>query len=163
MSGSARTEPVELEFRREDVTSDAAAALIGALNAELSGLYPEDGANHFRLDSEEVAAGRGTFVVAYANGEALACGAVRRLDPTTAEIKRMYVNPGVRGRGVGRRLLDTLELEARRLGVRRLVLETGERQRRALALYERAGFARVPRFGEYVDSPLSVCMGKAIG
>jgi ribosomal protein S18 acetylase RimI-like enzyme len=87
-------------------------------------------------------------------------GAVRRLDAVTAESKRMYVVPEFRGRGVARRLLAEMEGESVPLGVARLVLETGIRQPEALALYERAGFVRIPAFGEYVDSPLTVCMAK---
>ena len=78
----------------------------------------------------------------------------------TAEIKRMYVDPAVRGRKVGLALLDALEARAGALGVTRFVLETGDRQHEAIGLYERAGYARIPPFGDYVDSPLSVCMGK---
>lgn len=147
---------------REGVQSALAYDLIGALNAELSERYPEDGANHFRLDADAVEPDRGAFLVAYVDGEAVGCGAVRRLDGDIAEIKRMYVRPATRGRGVGGALLAALESEAQRLGVRRLVLETGARQPEALALYERAGFVVIPAFGEYVDSPLSVCMGKAL-
>jgi GNAT superfamily N-acetyltransferase len=94
------------------------------------------------------------------DGAPLGCGAVRRLDQATAELKRMFVAPGIRGQGVGRALLRALEDEARGLGARRLVLETGIRQRAALALYRKTGFAVIPAFGEYVDSPTSVCMGK---
>src|SRR5438093_8093964 len=143
-----------LEFRREDLTSTVAARMIRALNAELAERYPEEGANHFRLDGEEVAEGRGAFLVTYDNGNPVACGAIRRIDADTAEIKRMYVEPHSRGRGIGRRLLITLETEGRRLGVKRLVLETGVRQPEAVGLYERAGFIRVSPFGEYVGSPL---------
>src|SRR4029077_17212677 len=117
-------------------------------------------ANHFRLDPEEVAEGQGAFLAAYAGGRAVGCGAVRRIDPGTAEIIRKFVRPDARGRGLGRFLLAALEGEALRLGARRLLLETGDRQPEALALYERAGFARIPPFGEYVGSPLSVCMAK---
>jgi GNAT superfamily N-acetyltransferase len=152
----------DLEFRREDLTSAAATALIRALNAELDERYPEEGANHFRLDSEEVTEGRGAFLVAYSNGQPVACGAIRRLDADTAEIKRMFVAPQSRGQGIARRLLAILEAEARRLAVKRIVLETGARQPEALALYEHAGFARVSLFGEYVSSPLSVCMVKEL-
>jgi GNAT superfamily N-acetyltransferase len=137
--------------------------MIAALNGELSSLYPEQGANHFRLDLEEVVEGRGVFLVAYSSGKPLGCGAIRRLDGNTAEIKRMYVEPSARGRGVGRVVLRALEAEARRLeGVDRIVLETGERQLEALGLYRSAGFVRIPAFGEYVGSPLSVCMEKRI-
>ena len=134
--------------------------MIRALNAELAERYPEEGANHFRLDQEEVAEGRGVFLVAYSSGEPVGCGAIRRLDADTAEIKRMYVAPQSRGRGIARRLLTRLEAEGHRLGVKRIVLETGARQPEAIALYEHAGFSRAPLFGEYVGSPLSVCMVK---
>jgi GNAT superfamily N-acetyltransferase len=146
--------------RREELSSAVAQALIGALNAELSQLYPEPGATHFRLDHEEVAEGRGAFLVAWVDGSPLGCGAVRCLDPATAEIKRMYVAPAARGRGIGRAVLAALEREARRLGAQRLVLETGIRQEVALALYQNAGFVVVPPFGEYRSSPTSVCMAK---
>jgi GNAT superfamily N-acetyltransferase len=152
----------DVHVRREDIGSDVASALIRALNQELSARYQEPGANHFRLDREEVAAGRGAFFVAYAGAISVGCGAIRRLDFDTAEIKRMYVHPFARGYGVGRMLLNELEAEARTLGVKRVVLETGARQPEALALYSRAGFSRIPAFGEYRGSALSVCMGKAV-
>jgi putative acetyltransferase len=150
----------DIRLRREEITAGVSAALILALNEELSRRYPEPGANHFRLDIDEVAPGRGAFFVAYAGDRAVGCGAIRRLDADTAEIKRMYVAPGMRGRGVGRVVLAALEEEARRLGASRIVLETGERQREALTLYSAAGFSRIPAFGEYVGWPLSVCMAK---
>lgn len=149
-----------LSVSREALSSPVALELVSALDLELSRMYPEPGATHFRLDAEEVAEGRGAFVVARVDGSPLGCGAVRRLDAETAEIKRMYVAPPARGRGVGRAVLAALEHAARGLGVRRLVLETGARQEAALALYRRAGFLVVPPFGEYRDSPLSVCMAK---
>jgi GNAT superfamily N-acetyltransferase len=153
-------EAERIEIRREEITSPIARALIADLNAELSALYPEEGANHFRLDAEEVESGRGAFVVARAGGRTVGCGAVRRIDPATAELKRMFVKRAARGQGIGRLLLAALEGEALLLGARRLVLETGERQAEALTLYGRAGFVRIPAFGPYVGSPLSVCMGK---
>jgi ketosteroid isomerase-like protein len=89
---------------------------------------------------------------------------VRLIDGETGELKRMFVSPAVRGKGVGRRLVDALEAEARALGARRLVLETGTRQTAALALYRATGFQPIPLYGEYVNSPdTSVCMGKEIG
>ena len=150
-----------LTICRESLESPVAQELIAALNAELSARYPEDdSANHFRLTRDEVAPGRGAFLVAYDDGMPIGCGAVRRIDAGVAELKRMYVSPAMRGRGVGRALLDALVAEARQLGATRLVLETGPRQPEAIALYERAGFVRIPAFGEYEDHPLSVFMGK---
>jgi GNAT superfamily N-acetyltransferase len=152
----------DVEIGRADILSPVVQRLIGALNAELDARYPEEGANHFRLDPDEVANGRGAFLVAYIGGKPVGCGAVRRIEPTVAEIKRMYVAPEARGRGVGRQVLMELETEARRLGATRLVLETGPRQPEALALYSRAGFVEVPNFGEYVGCEFSVCMAKEL-
>ena len=155
--GDVRIEPMA-------VTDPAALELIAALDAELDARYPEPGANHFRLDADEVAPGRGAFLIARdrASEKALGCGAVRVNEGGVGEVKRMFVRPSARGRSIGRLLLEALEAEARKLGVRRLVLEAGERQVEAIGLYERAGFVRIERFGEYVDSPHSVCMGKTI-
>jgi putative acetyltransferase len=147
-------------IRQETLDSPTVQSLIRALNAELDERYPEEGANHFRLDPEELGPGRGAFLVAYGEGEAVGCGAVRLNEPGVAEIKRMYVRPEWRGRGVAGAVLSQLEQHARTLGVTRLVLETGERQPESLAVYRRAGFVEIPRFGEYLDSPLSICMGK---
>jgi GNAT superfamily N-acetyltransferase len=151
-----------LDIRRADILGPVATSFILALNAELEGLYPEPGANHFRLDPDEVAEGRGAFFLAYVDGQPAGCGAVRKMDADTGEIKRMYVLPEARNRGVGRAIVAALEAEGRRLEVRRLVLETGERQPDAIALYSRTGFQQIPLFGEYIGSPLSVCMEKSL-
>jgi GNAT superfamily N-acetyltransferase len=146
---------------RADIQSPAAQVLIAALNEELSRMYPEPGATHFRVDADEVAEGRGTFLIATQGGRAIACGALRRIDNGVGEIKRMYVVPEERGRGISRVVLAALEDEARTLGLSRLLLETGIRQSAAIALYERSGFQRIPAYGEYVMSPeTSVCMAK---
>jgi GNAT superfamily N-acetyltransferase len=153
----------QLTVRRESIESRDAHELIMALNAELSHRYPEPGANHFRLDAEEVLPGRGAFVIARTDQRMpVGCGAIRRMDAATAEIKRMYVIPKHRGMGAGRAILEKLEQVALELGVTRIVLETGERQPEAIALYEHGGFARIPLFGEYADSPISVCMEKVL-
>lgn len=155
-----------VSIRIIDVKLDTPTAreLIGELNVELARQYPEEGANHFRLDPDEVAPGRGAFLVAEdtESGRAFGCGAIRVLTPDTAELKRMYVRPVARGRGVGSRLLRALEERAVALGVERLVLETGTRQVPALGLYYGAGYAEIERFGEYADSPLSMCLAKPL-
>lgn len=146
---------------RAALADDASRALVEALNAELSAMYPEPGANHFSLDPDEVSGRRGAFLVVWHHGTPVGCGAVRMLDAETGELKRMYVSPEVRGAGLGRRLVDALEAEARVLGARRLVLETGIRQHAAIALYRATGFEPIPLYGEYTRSPgTSVCLGK---
>src|SRR5262249_27401869 len=109
-----------------------------------------------------VADGRGAFLIAWRTAKPIGCGAIRRIEERTGELKRMYVVPEERGRGIGWGILQALEGEARTLGISRVVLETGIRQREALALYERAGFLRIALFGEYVASPLSICMAKEL-
>src|SRR5207244_12906242 len=104
-----------------------AGRMIAALNAELKAMFPEPGATHFSLTGAQVGAGDGAFVVAYLDDVAVGCGAVRRLDAVTAELKRMYVDPSVRGRGIGRALVEDLEREARLLDVTRVVLKPGTR------------------------------------
>jgi GNAT superfamily N-acetyltransferase len=152
-----------ITISRADLTAEVSLGLILALNSELSALYPEPGANHFQLDAEDVTEGRGSFLVVYQGAAPVGCGALRLLDAETAELKRMYVSPLVRGKGIGRRLVAALEAEARALGVRRLVLETGVRQAAALALYRATGFQPIPLFGEYCGSPeTSVCLGKEV-
>ena len=116
-----------VHIRRETLASPDAARLIGALNAELTTTFPEPGATHFSLSDAQVVTGHGAFLLAYLGDLAVGCGAVRRLDETTAEIKRMYVDPTVRGLGIGRALVEALEREARLMGVTTIVLETGTR------------------------------------
>ena len=152
-----------VDIRRSALASPDAARLIAALNAELKATFPEPGATHFSLAGEQVAAGDGAFVIAYLDGLAVGCGAVRRLDEATAELKRMYVDPSVRGRGIGRALVEALEREARLLGSTRVVLETGTRLAPAIRLYQAMGYARIPLFGEYLSSPeTSLCFGKPL-
>ncbi len=152
-----------MDIRRTILDSPDAARLIAALNAELTKTFPEPGATHFSLSNAQVVPGDGAFLVAWLDDAAVGCGAVRRLDETTAEIKRMYVDPSVRGRGIGRALLDALEREARLVGVKTIVLETGTRLASAIKLYVAMGYAPIPLFGDYVSSPAtSLCFGKSL-
>lgn len=165
MSGVEREgrDEEEIKLRAVALRSAEAQAMIAVLNAELTGRYPEQGTTFFRLDEDEVSPGRGVFLVAFRGDQPVGCGAVRKLDAGSAELKRMFVTPAMRGRGLGLRLLAALELEAAALGVTTLLLETGPHNHEALALYTREGFARVPPFGEYLESASSICMGKALG
>jgi GNAT superfamily N-acetyltransferase len=159
-SASESSTKAHVEFRREQLSAPVVQRLILALNAELESIYPEDGANFFRLDPEEVAEGRGAFLVAYLEDNPVGCGAIRLDGPGLAEIKRMYVDTAVRGRRVGRQIVHALEAQARQLGAKRIVLETGPRQPDAIAMYRHAGFTEIPLYGEYIGSQFSVCMAK---
>ena len=93
---------------------------------------------------------------------AVGCGGIARFDDTRGEVKRMYVAPEARGRGLGRRLLEELEGEARRLGYARVVLETGDRQQEAVGLYESTGYERIPCYPPYDSRELSICYEKRL-
>jgi GNAT superfamily N-acetyltransferase len=84
------------------------------------------------------------------------------LDATTAEVKRMYVEPDHRGKGIARGVLAKLEAAAQQLGAERLVLETGTHSPDAIALYRGAGFTQIDCWGEYATSATSVCMEKIL-
>jgi len=104
----------------------------------------------------------GVFLVSRSEGRAVGCGGICRFDETRAELKRMYVVPAERGRGLGRGLLGGLEAEARRLGYTGIVLETGELQPESLGLYPSAGYQRIPCYGVYADRAWSRCFEKAL-
>jgi GNAT superfamily N-acetyltransferase len=88
----------------------------------------------------------GAFVVLFEDGAAVAGGGLKRLDERACEIKRMYVVPSARGRGLAKALLEALEDEARRLGYATARLDTGPKQPAAQAMYERAGYAPIGNF-----------------
>src|SRR5262249_15613323 len=114
-----------IEIRAVDPRGPAAAALIARLTAELTLRYqgPEDGSGHFA--PEDALGPRRGFVVGTIGGRPVACGAYRPMGPDIAEVKRMYVVPEYRGRGLGRRILADLEARARRDGYAAVRLETG--------------------------------------
>jgi len=112
----------------------------------------------------------GLFVVAYLDDEPVACGGWRAKEQNDdglldgdAELKRMYVAPAARGRGLARAVLRHLEQAAVEAGRTRLILETGDKQPEAIALYRSEGYESIRKFGYYKDSPESVCMGKELG
>ena len=152
-----------VEVRRESLESQPAYRLITELNAELTERYPEAGATHFRLDADEVAPGRGAFLVALIDGDAVGCGAVRRIEDGVVEVKRMYVRPAARGRGSA----ATFSQRSKRRPAP--WAPAGSSSRRACASPRRLpstgalASRSIPPFGEYVDSPLSVCMAKDLG
>ena len=146
-----------IEFRREPAGSPEARALLAAMEQEMFVLYDmsEMPLPASTEDLEPVAGG--AFVVGWEDGRAVAGGALKRLEPGVAEIKRMYVLPGARRRGHARRLLAALEDTARVLGYERVRLDTGARQPHARALYESAGFQPIP---DYNDNPKAAFWGE---
>jgi len=135
-------------------------ALIADLDAYHDSLYPPESRHYLNLASLK----QPNVVFAVArddNGRAIGCGAIV-LGPDAGELKRMYVSPQGRGRGVAKRLLALLESQALGAGCKLLRLETGPYQPEALALYAAAGYERRGPFGGYSNDPLSVFMQKRL-
>jgi N-acetylglutamate synthase-like GNAT family acetyltransferase len=153
---------MQISIAAEPFDSADARRLITSLDEHLATRYPPAQRFGPNLKPEQIAAGLGTFVIARADGRAVGCGALRKLDETSAEVKRMYVEPELRGHGVAKKILEHLEGVGRQLGVHRLVLETGIYQAEAIGFYHQAGFEPVRCWGEYAESVTSVCFGKTI-
>jgi putative acetyltransferase len=102
------------------------------------------------------------FVIARHGDRDIACGALQRLDPTTAEIKRMYVVPDARRTGLSRLVLAAIEQRARERGITRLRLETALAFTAAVNLYRSSGYAEIPPYGEYAGNPISYCMERRL-
>jgi putative acetyltransferase len=101
-------------------------------------------------------------VIAYQHDEPVGCGAFKEYAPDMVEIKRMYVQPKYRQQGIARAVLGELETWAAELGYPIAVLETGKRQPKAIALYQRSGYALTPNYGQYVGVENSVCLRKTL-
>jgi|SRR6516165_9955172 GNAT superfamily N-acetyltransferase len=153
-------EEITIEFDRLD--SPVAADLVARTVAELNSRYSDHEHKMKGLDSGEFLPTTGVFLIARVEDWPAGCGGLRRIDDQTAEIKRMYVEPGARCRGIGRKILEELEFHARRLGYRKVRLETGVRQPEAIQLYESAGYQRISAYGEFSGSPLSICFEKSL-
>lgn len=149
-----------------DVRGDDEAALIGELDRELVMRYRGTPGEAFSevdpTHPEHFNEPEGLFLVARLDGKAIACGGLRRVDGSTAEIKRMYVKPENRKTGLARRILAALERRAEQQGYERIILESGTAQPDACALYESSGYERIEPYGVWKDSPESICYSKKL-
>jgi putative acetyltransferase len=137
---------------------EEARELIRELDTEIAALYPGSPINGINVQEFESAGGY--FVIARESDGAIGCGAFRPVGEQCAEIKRMFVRASARRGGVARQILRHLEEEIRRRGFRSIVLETGNKNSEAMALYEAEGYFPIPAFLGYVGCPISRCYAK---
>jgi putative acetyltransferase len=131
-------------------------SLLEAAFVELVSRYGPEGRSRVHDDAR--------FVVASRGGRAVGCGAIQPSgEDGTGELKRMYVLPEFRGRGIASAVLRSLEAMAAEAGYAALRLATGDRQPEAIALYEKRGYRRVEPYGKYVNDPWSRCYHKPLG
>ena len=144
----------------EPFDSPDAELLRDELRRELNERYGADLEPGEKPSADDIA----VFLVARDDdGRALGCGSLRSLGEPVVEIKRMYVRPEARGRGVGVLILAELEREAGARGFKVVRLETGPLQPEAIGLYARAGYREIPCFGSYSGAPASRCFERRLG
>jgi putative acetyltransferase len=148
-----------LALTRTDSRNKDFIALVRLLDADLA---IRDGKDHaFYAQFNKIDAIKHA-VVAYSDGVPAGCGAVKYYAGETAEIKRMFVCPEYRGRGIAGSILQELENWARELAYEQLILETGKAQPEAIGLYTKSGYARMPNYGQYEHVENSVCLKKSL-
>jgi len=103
-----------------------------------------------------------TVVIAYHEGQPVGCGCFKQFDDGSVEVKRMYVSPDQRGKGIGAALLAELEKWAAELKIASVVLETGNNQPEAVHLYQKMGYTVIPNYGQYSGMATSICMKKEL-
>jgi DNA-binding MarR family transcriptional regulator/GNAT superfamily N-acetyltransferase len=139
-----------LQIERVDPASPTARWCVGQYFDELDRRFDSgfDPAASVSADDSELIPPGGAFLVAFVDGESVACGAVKAIAPGVGSLKRMWVSGAVRGLGIGRRMLEALEAQARELGLATLRLETNRTLREAIRLYRSAGFREVAAFND---------------
>jgi GNAT superfamily N-acetyltransferase len=149
-----------ITLKRTDSTDPDFRLLITLLDNELNERYGElmqstyDQHNHI-IDI-------GTVVIAYSNSIPAGCGCFKKYNDTDAEIKRMFVKDTERGQGIAYKILSELELWAKENGFTHTILETGDKQHEAIALYQKLGYAISANYGQYLDLATSICMRKEL-
>jgi GNAT superfamily N-acetyltransferase len=136
-----------IEFRRTDAAQPPASDLLEAMIVELAPAYGRiDVPGAPTATPAQMSPPKGSFLVGYENGAPVCCGGLKRLSDEACEIKRMFVLPEARGRGIAGELLQALEDEARALGYTVARLDTGPQQPHAERMYRTAGYAEIADF-----------------
>lgn len=145
------------------VRTDSAHAdfvsLVKLLDADLA---IRDGADHSFYAQYNTIDKIKYAVVAYENGKALGCGAIKEYAPDAMEVKRMYVSPESRKKGIASKVVAELEKWAKELSYVRCVLETGKKQPEAIELYKKSGYQQIPNYGQYIGIENSLCFEKKL-
>ena len=148
-----------LHIKRTNSDDADFTSLVRLLDADLA---VRDGEEHtFYAQFNKLASIRHAVVI-YEDGTPVGCGAFKPFDENSVEIKRMYLLPVQRGRGLASQILKELEQWAAELGHSRCTLETGKKQPEAMALYSKSGYSVIPNFGQYAGVENSVCFEKKL-
>ena len=149
------------EFQQVDASNPDFLTLVQLLNGELAARDGEDHVFYAQLNGLEDIR---QVIVAYdaRTHAALACGAIKHYAIGCVEIKRMFVRPQARGKGLASQVLQALEAWAQSLGYAQTILETGTSLPEAIGLYQKQGYTQIPNYGQYAGIETSVCFTKQL-
>jgi len=148
-----------IHILRTDSVNPDFSALVALLDADLA---IRDGEEHEFYAQYNKTGSIRHCVIAFDGHKAVGCGALKQYSPPMMEVKRMFVLPAYRGRGIASRVLAELEKWAAELSCTGCVLETGLNQPEAIALYQKNGYHRIPNYGQYASVQNSVCFEKIL-
>ena len=148
-----------LKLTRTNSDNPDFTSLVSLLDADLK---VRDGDDHAFYNQYNKVAGIKNVIVAHLDGVPVGCGAFKPYGNTQVEIKRMYVLPEYRGKGIAQAVLAELENWATELNYTQCILETGKAQPEAISLYAKSGYATIANYGQYTGVDNSVCFAKTI-
>jgi putative acetyltransferase len=148
-----------IQLLRTDSSNPDFQSLVKKLDAYLAFIDGDETAFYSQYNKIDMLK---NTVVLFEDGKALACGAIKKMDENSMEVKRMYTDEASRGKGFAKKVLTELEEWAKELGFEFCVLETGKRQPDAIALYEKCGYQKIPNYGQYIGIENSVCYQKPL-
>ena len=149
-----------ITFIKTDAKHQEFQNLVKLLDADL--LIRDGEIHHFYAQFNKVDFIK-NVIIAYADAEAVGCGAIKMYDEQTMEIKRMFVKESHRNQGIAAKLLTHLENWAKELGFQKCILETGNNQPEAIRLYQKCNYKIIPNYGQYEGVETSFCFEKVIG
>lgn len=147
-----------IQIMEADITRDESLSLLHELSVSLNHITGNSGESSFSINDMEDE--KSVFVIARSGSKAAGCGAIRRIDDSTGELKRMYAKE--QGLGVGTSILNFLENKALEFGYSRLICETRKINAGACSFYIRNGFHIIPNYGKYQGRDEAVCFEKRI-
>ena len=148
-----------IKIIRKDSSNKDFRTLVSSLDAYLA---ETDGEEHMFYNQFNSSVDLKYVIIAYEDGEAVGCGALKEYLPKVLEIKRMYVSPNQRGKGIATKILVDLESWAHEQGCEKCILETGKKQHAAVILYKSNGYKIIPSYGQYVHIENSLCFEKKL-
>lgn len=148
-----------MNLKRTQSTDKDFCSLVRQLDLDLNKRYNKKQAEYDKYNKIDLI---DNVIVAYENDQPIGCGCFKLYNEETVEIKRMFVHPENRGKGISKIILRELEKWAIELGFTKSVLETGKGQPEAIGLYTKLNYNQIANFGQYANMPNSVCFEKKL-